>query len=56
MSLPKVRIAVVGLKKKKRWHSKNVAAPNPVFNEVAVFKDMTPGKVSVAFFSPHLHK
>ncbi|VUZ49047.1 unnamed protein product [Hymenolepis diminuta] len=36
-----VRLALIGLKKKKRWHSHIVPAPNPVFNEEAVFKGIT---------------
>ncbi|KAM3179123.1 hypothetical protein ACTXT7_001170 [Hymenolepis weldensis] len=36
-----VRLALIGLKKKKRWHSRIVLAPNPVFNEEAVFKGIT---------------
>lgn len=37
-------MALLGLKRKKRWHTHIVPAPNPVFNEEAVFKAVTPGK------------
>nr|CDS31389.2 synaptotagmin [Hymenolepis microstoma] len=36
-----VRLALIGLRKKKRWHSHIVPAPNPTFNEEAIFKGIT---------------
>ncbi|VDK43180.1 unnamed protein product [Taenia asiatica] len=41
-----VRMALLGLKKKKRWHTRIVPAPNPVFNEEAVFKAVTPDELA----------
>ncbi|CDS37462.1 synaptotagmin [Echinococcus multilocularis] len=41
-----VRIALLGLKKKKRWHTHIVSAPNPVFNEEALFKAITPDELA----------
>ncbi|VDD81571.1 unnamed protein product [Mesocestoides corti] len=43
-----VHIAVLGLKKKKRWHSRIIPAPDPVFDETAVFKGMTPDELAKA--------